>query len=80
MTHDERLALIWKPFPIITRHTTSYPHGGTLTGATNDDYVIVNGKRIARPGHTGNNALKGFQVVNGRPLQSDMATKYEGVE
>lgn len=30
MTHEERLALINKPFPQVTRHQISYPWAGTI--------------------------------------------------
>lgn len=30
MTPAERRILVLQPFPVVTRHTTSYPHAGTL--------------------------------------------------
>lgn len=30
MTHEQRLALIVKPFPVVRRMLTSYPHAGTI--------------------------------------------------
>lgn len=30
MTHQERLRLIYLPFPVVRRLPTSYPHGGTI--------------------------------------------------
>jgi len=30
ITAIERLAILHRPFPAVTRHTSSYPHAGTL--------------------------------------------------
>lgn len=50
MNHEERLALIYKPF-FIERFSTNYPWSGRQTGRTDwhnqllDNYVVIKGKR-----------------------------------
>ena len=43
MNHEERLALIMKPFPSITRHATRPWYGVNLSESNLDLHVMLNG-------------------------------------
>lgn len=45
MTPAERRALVMKPFPIVTRHTTCYPWAGRLIGEETVDEKL---KRLGK--------------------------------
>ena len=44
LTPAARRALVWAPFPVVQRHTTSYPHGGTLIDRSVEDAVSLRRK------------------------------------